>query len=58
MKSHLSKKPTFTLIFLNNGLKVLSSEMDLAEISFIRKAFIYERGAEEVFRKIHLSPIL
>jgi hypothetical protein len=27
-------------------LKVLSSEMDLTEIKFIRKAFIEERGAE------------
>jgi hypothetical protein len=34
-----------------NNLKVLSSEMDLAEIRFIRNAFIKERDAD-VFRKI------
>ncbi len=39
------------------ALKVLSSEMDPAEIRFVRKAFIKEKGAE-VFRKIHLFPIL
>jgi hypothetical protein len=33
-------------------LKVLSGEMDLAEIRFIQKAFIKKRGAE-VFIKIH-----
>jgi hypothetical protein len=38
-------------------LKVLSSEMDLAETRFNRKAFMRERG-EEVFRKICPSPIL
>jgi hypothetical protein len=32
------------------GLKVLSSEMDPAEIRFIRKAFVKEKGAD-VFRK-------
>jgi hypothetical protein len=37
-------------------LKVLSSEMDPAEIKFIRKACIKERGVE-VFRKIRQSPI-
>ncbi len=37
--------------------KVLSSEMDPAEIRFIQKAFIKERGAK-VLRKICLSPIL
>jgi hypothetical protein len=31
--------------------------MDPAEIRFVRKAFIKEKGAE-VFRKIHLFPIL
>jgi hypothetical protein len=36
---------------------VLSSEMDPAEIRFIPKAFIKERGTE-VFRKICLFPIL
>jgi hypothetical protein len=39
------------------SLKVLSSEMDLAEIRFVRKSFIKERGSE-VFRKIRPSPIL
>jgi hypothetical protein len=34
-------------------LKVLSSEMDLAEIRFVQKAFIKERGAEVFFIKIH-----
>jgi hypothetical protein len=38
-------------------LKVLSSEIDPAEIRFIRKAFTKERGAE-VFRKIRPSSIL
>jgi|LakMenE01Jun11ns_1017448.scaffolds.fasta_scaffold7646180_1 hypothetical protein len=41
----------------NLPLKVQSPEMDPAETRFLRKAFIQERGAE-VFRKIHLSPIL
>ncbi len=45
------------LNFSSIFLKVLSSEMDPAEIMFIRKVFIKERGAE-VFRKISLSPIL
>ncbi len=40
-----------------SSLKVLSSEMDLTKIRFIRKAFIKDRGAE-VFREIQLSPIL
>ncbi len=39
------------------SLKILSSEMDQAKISFIRKVFIKERSAED-FRKIHPSPIL
>jgi hypothetical protein len=39
------------------SLKVLSSDMESAEIRFIRKAFIKERGAK-VFRKIRPSPIL
>jgi hypothetical protein len=39
------------------GLKVLFTEMDPAEIKFIRKAFIKERSAE-VFRKIRPSLIL
>jgi hypothetical protein len=39
------------------SLKVPSNEMDPAEIRFIRKAFIKERGSE-VFRKIRPSPIL
>jgi hypothetical protein len=38
-------------------LKILSSEMDPAEIRFIQKAFIKERGAE-IFRKILPSPTL
>jgi hypothetical protein len=38
-------------------LKVLSNEIDPAEIRFIRKIFIKERGAE-VFRKICPSAIL
>ncbi len=37
-------------------LKVLSSEMDQAEIRFIQKDFIKERGAE-IFRKIRPSPV-
>jgi hypothetical protein len=43
--------------FLTYSLKAQSSEIYLAEIRFIRKAFIKERGAE-VFRKICPSPIL
>ncbi len=39
------------------SLKVTSNEMDPAEIRFIRKTFIKERGSE-VFRKIRPSPIL
>jgi len=39
------------------GPKELSSEMDPAEISLIRKVFIKERGAED-FRKIRSPPIL
>jgi hypothetical protein len=38
-------------------LKILSNEIYPAEIRFIRKAFIKERGAE-VFRKIRPSSIL
>jgi hypothetical protein len=38
-------------------LKVLSTEIGPAEIRFIRKVFIKERGAE-VFKKIRPSPIL
>jgi hypothetical protein len=38
-------------------LKVRSNKMDPAEIRFVRKAFIKERGAE-VFRKIGPSFIL
>jgi hypothetical protein len=39
-----------------NSLKVLSSEMDPAEIRFFKKVFIKERGAV-VFKKIRPSPI-
>ncbi len=42
---------------LKSFLKVLSSVMDPAEIRFIRKAFLKERGAE-ISRKIRPSPIL
>jgi hypothetical protein len=39
-------------------LKVLSSEMDPAEIRFIRWIVIKERGAEVFLEKIRPSPIL
>ncbi len=38
-------------------LKVLSSEMDLAEIRFMRWVIIKERGAEVFLEKIRPSPI-
>jgi hypothetical protein len=40
-----------------SGLKVLFSEMDLAEIRLIRKVIIKQRGAA-VFRKFRPPPIL
>ncbi len=48
--------PLFTWI-LRCETYILSSEMELADIKFIQKAFFKERGAE-VFRKIWPTPIL
>jgi|688.fasta_scaffold2068443_1 hypothetical protein len=51
------KKGTNDIKVKRKALKVLSSEMDPAEIRFIRKIFIKERGAE-IFRKIRTYHIL
>jgi hypothetical protein len=51
------KKGTNGIKVKRKALKVLSSEMDPAEIRFIRYIFIKERGAE-IFRKIRTSHIL
>ncbi len=58
--SYASNFPLITshsfLVILGDTLKVLSSEIDPAEISLIRNAFIKKRGAE-VFRTSRPSPI-
>ncbi len=51
---YLFLRPVFEISMI---LKVMSSDMEPAEIRLIREVFIKERGAE-VFRKIIQFPIL
>ncbi len=46
-----------SLSLLNGGLKLLSNEMDPAEVMLIRKVFIKKRGAE-VLEKSAYPPSL